>query len=318
LDAPTQFGEFGQFAPHKSCSLFLYTARKYPERGREFFPSSGGMRLDNKEAVMKFRMVVIAANCLLASLSLINLYTIAAGAVDVEIPEEEDFAWSIDTKYDEASFFANFTVTNNGLYDIADLNIHAIVRSEKGTMLIDYSQKDLIIPSGHEKKFNIIAVLPFDRIDMDEWRELMFNDSVFFLDVDITASYLWGLGRFVVDDTLEYPWEAPINKIGNKTGDYVLELLKYLVTENADLNDFVDMVVDEVGSNVILGRFDWSDASLRMESWPLGDNTSRMIVTVTMDVLSGRRQVTFEIIFIMKLEDDGYDIKFEDYRFNYR
>ncbi|UCG69274.1 MAG: hypothetical protein JSV09_16095 [Thermoplasmata archaeon] len=267
---------------------------------------------------MKFRMVVIAANCLLASLSLINLYTIAAGAVDVEIPEEEDFAWSIDTRYDEANFFANFTVTNNGLYDIADLDIHAIVRSEAGTMLIDYSQKDLTIPSGHERKFNIIAVLPFDRIDMDEWRNLMFNDSVFFLDVDITASYLWGLGRFVVDDTLEYPWEAPAKKIGNKTGGYVIELLKYVVSENADLDGFMDMVADEVGNNVILGRFDWNDASLRMESWPLGDNTSRMVVTVTMDVLSGRRQVTFEIIFIMKLEDDGYDVKFEDYRFDYR
>jgi len=275
------------------------------------------MRLISKEAVVRFRMVVIALNCLLASMSLINLYTIAAGAVKVEIPEEEDFAWMIDTKYDEANFLANFTVTNNGLYDIYDLDIHAIVRSEKGTMLIDYRQNDLTIPSGHVKKFNIFAIMPFDRIDMDEWRGLMFNDSVFYLDVDITANYLWGLGKFVVDDTLAYPWEAPLNHLGNMTDDIIVELIKYVFSENADMNGFIDMLSEEVSDNPILTRFDWNDASLRLESWPLGDNTSRMIVRVSLDVLNGRRTITLELIMIVKLEVDEYDVKYEDFNITY-
>lgn len=279
---------------------------------------SGGMRLISKETVVRFRMVVIALNCLLASMSLINLYTIAAGAVKVEIPEEEDFAWSIDTKYDEANFLANFTVTNNGLYDIYDLDIHAIVRTEKGTMLIDYWQNDLTIPSGHIKKFNIFAIMPFDRIDMDEWRGLMFNDSVFYLDVDITANYLWGLGKFVVDDTLAYPWEAPLNHLGNMTDDIIVEIIKYVFSENADMNGFIDMLSEEVSNNPILTLFDWNDATLRLESWPLGDNTSRMIVRVSLDVLNGRRTVTLELIMIMKLEVDEYDIKYEDFNIAYQ
>lgn len=276
------------------------------------------MRLISKEAVVRFRMVVIALNCLLASMSLINLYTIAAGAVKVEIPEEEDFAWTLDTKYDEANFLANFTVTNNGLYDIYDLDIHAIVRSEKGTMLIDYRQNDLTIPSGHIKKFNIFAIMPFDRIDMDEWRGLMFNDSVFYLDVDITANYLWGLGKFVVDDTLAYPWEAPLRHLGNMTDDIIVDLIKYVFQENADINGFIDMLSDKVSNNPILTLYDWNDASLRLESWPLGDNTSRMIVRVSLDVLNGRRTVTLELIIIVKLEVDEYDIKYEDFNITYR
>lgn len=271
-----------------------------------------------KETVVRFRLVVIALNCLLASLSLINLFTIAAGAVKVEIPKEEDFAWTIDTKYEEANFLANFTVANHGLYDITNLNIHAIVRSEKGTMLIDYRQKDLTIPSGHEKKFNIIAVMPFVRIDLDEWRSLMFNDSVFYLDVDITANYLWGLGKFVVDDTLAYPWEAPIKSIGNKTDDFVVKLIEYVVSENADMNGFVDMVTDKVSDNDLLSKFDWIDASLRLESWPLGDNTSRMIIKVSLDVLNGRHTVAFELTLILKMGVDEYDIKYEDFKINYR
>lgn len=273
--------------------------------------------MDSKETVVRFRMVVIALNCLLASLSLINLYTIATGAVKVEIPEEEDFAWTIDTKYEEASFLANFTVTNRGVYDIDDLDIHAIVRTEKGNLLVDYNQKDLSIPSGHKKKFNIFAVLPFERLDMDEWRELMFNDSVFYLDVDITANYLWGLGRFVVDDTLEYPWEAPIKQVENKTGEYFVELLKFIITGDADLSGFMEIVTEKLGNNILLGTLDWADASIHLESWPLGDNTSRMIVTVSLEVLNGRRTITFEITMILKKEDDEYDLKFEDYSFNY-
>lgn len=273
--------------------------------------------MDLKETVVRFRLVVIALNCLLASLSLINLYTIAAGAVSVDIPDENDFAWAIDTKSEEASFLGDFTVENSGLYDITDLDIHAIVRTEKGNMLVDYHQNDLTIPSGHVRRFNIDVVLPFDRIDMDEWKNLMINDSVFYLDVDIRANYLWGLGTFVVDDTLEYLWEAPVTKIENKTDEYFVELLKYIVLENADMSGFIDMVTEKVGDNALLSKFDWNDASLRLESWPLGDNTSRIIATLSLDVLAGRRCLTFEISILLKEENERYEINFEDFSFSY-
>ncbi len=269
-----------------------------------------------KENVIRFRMVVIALNCLLATLSLVNLYTIATGAIQVEIPEETDFAWTIDTKYDEANFLANFTVTNQGIYDIEDLDIHAVLRTEKGTMLIDYCQNDLSIPSGHVKIFNINAVMPFERIEYDEWRSLMINDSVFYLDVYIKANYLWGLGTFIVDDTLEYAWEAPLTKIGNETNNQIAGLLKYLLLEKGDVDGFMDKVMEDVWDNEWLGKFDWVDATLRLESWPQGDNTSKMIIRVTLDVMDGMRTVTFELELMFKMEDGEYDVTMEDFRFD--
>ena len=262
-------------------------------------------------------MVVIALNCLLASISLINLYTIASGAVKVEIPDEEDFAWTIDTKSEEASFLTNFTVTNKGVYDIEDLDIHVIVRTEKNTMLVEYWQYDLIIPAGQIKKFNIVAVLPFERIDYDEWRSLMINDSVFYLDVDISAKYLWGLGTFVVDDTLEYPWDAPINKIGNKTDERVEELIRYLVMENGDISGLVDMVLDQNGDGAILGALDLVDPFIHIESWPQGDNTSLIVARITFEVLNGRRTVLFEVQLLMKKVGEEYEITIQDFRFDY-
>jgi hypothetical protein len=274
--------------------------------------------MDKKESVAKFRLVVIVLNCLLASLSLINLYTIATGAVQVEIPEEEDFAWAIDTRYEEASFIANFTVTNQGIYDITNLNIHAVVTTEKGSMLVDYRQDDLTIPSGYTRKFNIVAVMPFSRVDLDEWKDLMVNDSVFYLDVDIRANYLWGLSTFVVDDILEYPWEAPIHKIENGTDEDVIELIKFFVAKDPSVAGFMDAVMQDVKNNPWVSTLDWDFVWLRIESWPLGDNTSRMVFSVNLDLLEGRHTITFELVMWMKMEDDYYEIRMEEFSFTYR
>ena len=275
------------------------------------------MRVIKKSTVVRFRMVVIALNCLLASLSLINLYTVASGAIKVDIPEETDFAWTIDTKTEEASFFADFTVENQGVYDITDLDIHAQVKTESGSLLIDYWQNDLTIPSGDVRKFDIKALMPFENIDFEEWKTLMVNDSVFYLDVDITANYLWGLGRFVVDDVLEYEWEAPLSNISNNSDSNVVEFLKYIVSENVDPAGIVSYFSEKIMDNPIVKAFNWDNAEVRIESWPQGDNTSRMFVILTLDLFGGRRTGIFEISFLLKMEDDEYEFTFEDFNFRY-
>jgi hypothetical protein len=275
------------------------------------------MRLIKKSTVVRFRMVIIALNCLLASLSLINLYTVASGAIKVDIPEETDFAWTIDTSTEEASFFADFTVENRGVYDITDLDIHARVITESGSQLIDYWQNDLTIPSGDVRKFDIKALMPFDNIDLEEWRTLMVNDSVFYLDVDITANYLWGLGRFVVDDVLEYEWEAPLDNISNNSDNNVVEFIKYIVSDITDPSGIVSYISENIMDNPIVKAFNWDNAEMRIESWPQGDNTSQMFVILTMDVLGGKRTVIFEIEFLLKMDGEEYEFTFENFNFRY-
>jgi hypothetical protein len=276
------------------------------------------MRLIKKETVARFRMVIIALNCLLASLSLINLYTVASGAIKVDIPEENDFAWTIDTKTEEASFLADFTVENQGVYDINDLDIHATITTQEGTELIDYRQENLEIPSGQVKRFNIFAIMPFENVDMDELKSLMVNDSIFYLDVDITANYLWGLGKFVVDDTLKYDWEAPFNNLGNQTDDTIVQLISYIISKNSDLDGLVDFVSENIQNIPLMKTFDWNNADLRIESWPMGGNESKIIVLLTMDILGGRRTLTFELKFLLDMDGEENDLKFQTFNFRYK
>lgn len=273
--------------------------------------------MDLKKAADRFKIAVVALNILLASLTLISLYTVASGAVKVKIPDEKDFAWAIDTENKELSFIANFTITNNGLYDITDLYIRAVATTEKGNLLIEYNQDDLTIPSGQTRTIDIVAVLPFERIDVEEWRELMLKDSVFYLDVDIKANYLWGLSTFIVDETLEYSWEAPVKRMDGKVDKYYIDLIKNMILENESVGTFVDMLKEKFGDNPIFDEIDWADISLRLELWPISDNARRIIASVSMDMFEDGRTATFELKVLVIEEVDRYDVTLEGFSFNY-
>ena len=117
---------------------------------------------------------------------------------------------------------------------------------------------------------------------------------------------------------MEYPWEAPVRKLEENTSTHVADLIKFLVSEDASIDGFMDMVAEEFGDNPSIGVIDWSEASLRLESWPLGDNRSRMVISVSMDLLGGRRTITFEMTLLLKKEAEKYDISLEDFRFDFK
>jgi hypothetical protein len=271
------------------------------------------MPMDRKKAVDRFKIAVVVLNIVLASITLVSLYSIASGAVEVDIPDAKDFAWAIDTKSREVDFIANFTVTNHGLYDVDNLDIRAVVSTEKGNVLIDHEMNDLRIPSGQTSVFNIVAVLPFERIDIEEWMDLMVNDSVFLLDVDIEANYLWGLSTFTLDETLEYQWEAPLKKLNGTVDESYIDLLNLVVSDDASIESFLDAVIDRFGKDTLLDTYEWEYSSLRLEFWPLADDTKRVIVKMDVDLLDGLLEMTLELRILLFMEDSNYGVAFESF-----
>jgi hypothetical protein len=162
--------------------------------------------------VERLRIVILALNIFIAAFSIINLSTLALDAIQVDVPDENDFGWIVDTKQGGTTFTADFTVTNFGIYDIYDLDIHAILLNESQEVLLEYEQNDLTIRTGEVKIFYINAFLPFEVLDLNELLYLLTHDSIFYLDVNIHANFMWGLSEFNVDETLTQPWEAPLKK----------------------------------------------------------------------------------------------------------
>jgi hypothetical protein len=271
------------------------------------------MPLDRKKAVDRIKIAVVVLNIILASITLVSLYSVASGAVEVKVPEADDFAWAVDTRDREVEFIANFTVTNHGLYDVDNLDIRAEVSTEKGNVLIDHEMNDLRIPGGQTSEFAVEAVLPFDRIDMEEWRDLMMNDSSFFLDLDIRANYLWGLSTFSLEETLRYPWEAPVKRLNGTVDPYYVDLLKLMLSDNASIESLLDSVVDKFGQSTLLDTFEWEYSSFRLECWPLSEDTKRVVARMDVDLLDGAFDLAVELSILLLMEDGNYGVAFESF-----
>jgi len=177
------------------------------------WPKQGGENTKKKELVRRLRSLVIVMNLLVAGLAFVNLYTLTAKAVTVDVPTEEDFTWELDIEEMEARFLSNFTVSNAGLYDITDLDIVAVARDENGEHILTYSMSGLRIEAGEVRTFDIEAVLPLEDVGVERAVRWLLFDSVFYLDVHVRADFMWHLATFAVDEEIEYPWEAPIWKL---------------------------------------------------------------------------------------------------------
>jgi hypothetical protein len=167
----------------------------------------------DKQNLARLKTVVIVLNCVVAALALLNLISVGAGAIRVDIPTKEDFTWDVDLEQHMVVFTGNFSVTNKGLYDIKNVDISAVLRDEKGGRLITYENEGLTIEAGQSRTFDIVALMKMDDLNLTQIVKLLLKDSIFYLDVDIEATYMWGLSTFKVDETLAYPWEAPVRQL---------------------------------------------------------------------------------------------------------
>ena len=81
----------------------------------------------------------------------------------------------------------------------------------------------------------------------------------------------------------------------NRTDDDIVELLRGVVLGDEDIGGFVEEISEDVATSPLLKKIDWEGASLRIESWPLGENTSRIITKLSLDIFGGRHSLTFEV-----------------------
>ncbi len=278
------------------------------------------MHLNKKSLTMRYKILVLCLNFMLAAMSLANLFTVMAGAVEVEVPSEDDFAWVFDTEEERLTFIASFKVKNHGLYDITNLDIHALLKTESENILVNYRQEDLTIPRGSFREYHIIAYIPFENIDMSEWYHLMTHDSVFYLDVDIDALYLWGLSTFIMDEHLQYPWEAPFKE--NDNNSQYVDLEKYFHSGLSITDMIKNFLLEKIGpslaDSLLLELMQYKDMHIRLEGWPSEEvNTSVIFGTIELDILRGLRHVSIGFIMIMKKEAESLDIEVEDVEITY-
>jgi hypothetical protein len=157
------------------------------------------------------RITAVSLSCLVATLTLCNLFTVVTHGIDFEVPEREDFTWAIDPVEKRVLFLTNFTVKNHGIYDIEDIDVNARLVTDDGITLLGFSKEDMVVSRGSDKKFDLMIPVDLDEMPLLDWFVLLYKDTAVNLILDIDADYMFGLVHVTVDEVLSYRWYAPFS-----------------------------------------------------------------------------------------------------------
>ncbi len=156
-------------------------------------------------------IMVIALNIAVAALSLSDMYLLASGAVRVGLPGPEDFSWRYDAGNASVVFEGNYSVMNNGFYDITDVGIAATVSTASGAVMVSYRADEPRIPAFGGGRYPIVARMPAARLLYLDYGDMLFNATHFNLRVRVDAVYELGLARFHADQALQIKWKPPLD-----------------------------------------------------------------------------------------------------------
>jgi hypothetical protein len=172
----------------------------------------------NRQQLTYFRVVALIMAGLVASLTLGNLFTIATKGISVDLPTEEDIQWSIDPLKKEILFRTSFSVNNQGVYDISDIDISAQLVKSDHTPLFSYEKHNMVVMHGKNTTIDLLIPLDLDKISFFDWFSLIYKNTTLQLLLDIDALYMFGLVEFTADEVIDVPWaKPPLNLSDNKT-----------------------------------------------------------------------------------------------------
>lgn len=172
----------------------------------------------NRQQLTYLRVVALIMAGLVASLTIGNLFTIATKGISVTLPNEDEIQWSIDPVQKEILFRTSFSVNNQGVYDIRDIDIKARLVKQDRTPLFSYEKDDLVVLRGTNTTFDLLVPIDLDEISFFDWFSLIYKNTTLQLLLDIDALYMYGLVEFTANEAIDIPWsQPPLNLSDNRT-----------------------------------------------------------------------------------------------------
>jgi hypothetical protein len=166
-----------------------------------------------RNAIRNYRTILVAANAIVAFLSLTNLFFIAAGAIVVDVPDAEDLLYEYDPVNQTLLVDTSFTIKNSGIYSVKHLDIASTLSTDTGYRLVEYSENDLRVPPGEERVFPVSVVMDIDRLADPEMLRFLVDEGAFELKVKVKAEYTMGLTEFRSEEIIWYPWIPPLEQL---------------------------------------------------------------------------------------------------------
>lgn len=165
------------------------------------------------DAVRSLGILLVAANASVAFLSLTNLFLVAAGAIEVSLPDGGDLSYGYDAANRTVLVGTSFRVMNKGIYSVHDLDVNSALVAPWGDALFRYDRRGMVVPAGEERTFPVVVGLPLQGLAAAPAMRLLVEDGTFELSVRVRALYTMGLTQFRSDDVERYGWRAPLGHL---------------------------------------------------------------------------------------------------------
>ncbi|MCK4718184.1 MAG: hypothetical protein KAT70_05900 [Thermoplasmata archaeon] len=236
---------------------------------------------------------MIIANVLVASIAITNVAALSTRAIEVTTPEKDAVTWSLDISNERILVQTEFQVKNNALYDIRDVDVEATLFLDNETELVRYRTEDLIIPRMSDQPIPVTASLYIPGLPFERLASLVLLDADISLHVRISASYMWGLGDFDMDQTIYYHWESPLKQaILTYLEEQGLEDLCRVIEDaasGADMDGFynafnshnIKAALDMFGIRICLDSYEMTNETITFHlTAESGGSLFRMSVTI--------------------------------------
>ena len=198
----------------------------------------------NRQQLTYFRVVALIMAGLVATLTIGNLFTIATKGISVSLPTEEDVQWSIDPVQKEILFRTSFSVNNQGVYDISDIDIAAHLVKDDKTTLFSFEKHDMVVLHGTNTTIDLLIPIDLDSISFFDWFSLIYKSTTLKLLLDIDALYMFGLVEFTANEVIDVPWaQPPLNLSDNKTIQTAMQGLCTIlnISQNNSISSLADI-----------------------------------------------------------------------------
>lgn len=136
----------------------------------------------------------------------------SASQLGFGFPEEP----STSTQNENLTLSLPFQVSNGGFYDVSNLNVTTQVNDENGSFISNSFTLVQLIPRGSNVSVTHNISISLDKMTTENLSYLLFNDSVFNVDVALKMNFANAI-PCAVSTNFSLPWGAPISDltIGN-------------------------------------------------------------------------------------------------------
>jgi len=105
-----------------------------------------------------------------------------------------------------------FSLNNTGFYDVSNLNISTLIRTEEGLSVSNSSTFVPLIASGSRIYAMHNISVSLDDLTSDRLSHLLFNDTVLGSEMSIALTYATVI-PFKISTNLTMPWGAPLSNL---------------------------------------------------------------------------------------------------------